>query len=137
MSKMKKIEAIIFAVLQDKEWHSLTELKNEIRLQDETLLQNENYLNVILSRLKNKKHQIELKGKGIYRMITENEEMKEIKTNKERVLSGWRNYYDTMIKNPKPNYDMSEEEFRQGKWLYELNREIEKTISLFPEYTKD
>lgn len=42
-----------------------------------------------------------------------------------------------MIKNPKPNYDMSEEEFRQGKWLYELNREIEKTISLFPEYTKD
>ena len=32
---------------------------------------------------------------------------------------------------------MSEEEFRQGKWLYELNREIEKTISLFPEYTKD
>ena len=127
MSKMKRIEAIIFSVLQDKEWHSLTELKNEIRLQDETLLQNENYLNVILSRLKNKKHQIELKGKGIYRMITENEEMKEIKIYKERILSDWRNYYDTM----------SEEEFRQGKWLYELNREIEKTISLFPEYTKD
>lgn len=70
-------------------------------------------------------------------MITENEEMKEIKIDKERILSDWRNYYDTMIKNPKPNYDMSEEEFRQGKWLYELNREIEKTISLFPEYTKD
>lgn len=69
-------------------------------------------------------------------MITENEEMKEIKIDKERILSDWRNYYDTMIKNPKPNYDMSEEEFRQGKWLYELNREIEKTISLFPEYTK-
>ena len=85
MSKMKRIEAIIFSVLQDKEWHSLTELKNEIRLQDETLLQNENYLNVILSRLKNKKHQIELKGKGIYRMITENEEMKEIKIDKERI----------------------------------------------------
>ena len=73
-------------------------IKNEIRLQDETLLQNENYLNVILSRLKNKKHQIELKGKGIYRMITENEEMKEIKIDKERILSDWRNYYDTMIK---------------------------------------
>ena len=70
-------------------------------------------------------------------MITENEEMKEIKIDKERILSDWRNYYDTMIKNPKPNYDMSEEEFRQGKWLYEINREIEKTISLFPEYTKD
>ena len=70
-------------------------------------------------------------------MITEIEEMKEIKIDKERILSDWRNYYDTMIKNPKPNYDMSEEEFRQGKWLYELNREIEKTISLFPEYTKD
>ena len=63
--------------------------------------------------------------------------MKELKIDKERILSDWRNYYDTMIKNPKPNYDMSEEEFRQGKWLYELNREIEKTISLFPEYTKD
>lgn len=63
MSKMKRIEAIIFSVLQDKEWHSLTELKNEIRLQDETLLQNENYLNVILSRLKNKNIRLNLRGR--------------------------------------------------------------------------
>lgn len=136
MSKMKRIETIIFAVLQDKEWHSLTELKKEIILQDATLLQNENYLNVILSRLKNEKHQIEPKGKGMYRMIEENEEMREIKMDKEKVLSGWKEYYNTMIKNPKPNYDMTEEEFRQGKWLYELNKEIERTISLFPEYEK-
>lgn len=136
MSKMKRIEAIIFEVLQDKEWHSLAEVKNEIRLRDETLLQDKNYLNVILSRLKNKKCQIESKGKGMYRMINANEEMEDGKLDKERVLVGWREYYNTIIKNPKPNYDMSEEEFRKGKWLYELNREIERTISLFPEYEK-
>lgn len=34
-------------------------------------------------------------------MITENEEMKEIKIDKERILSDWRNYYDTMIKKSK------------------------------------
>ena len=69
-------------------------------------------------------------------MINANEEMEDGKLDKERVLVGWREYYNTIIKNPKPTYDMSEEEFRQGKWLYELNREIERTISLFPEYEK-
>lgn len=51
MSKMKRIEAIIFQFYKIRNGTTYR-IKNEIRLQDETLLQNENYLNVILSRLK-------------------------------------------------------------------------------------
>ena len=76
MSKMSMIEEIIFNVLKDGEWHFIVEIREKILEQDITLLENKNFLSVVLNRLKTKKKLIESEGRGKYRMIQGNTEEK-------------------------------------------------------------
>ena len=134
MSKMSMIEEIIFNVLKDGEWHFIVEIKEKILEQDITLLENKNFLSVVLNRLKTKKKLIESEGRGKYRMIQGNtEEKKECRENscREKMLKCWRNYYNKTMSKYELSFDMSEEEFKEGKWLYELNKEMEKLIRSF------
>ena len=56
MSRMDQIEEAIFAVLKDNEIHSIKEIRKYMLEKNPELLQNKNYLNVILNRLvKNEK----------------------------------------------------------------------------------
>lgn len=48
--------------------------------------------------------------------------------NRANILKGWRQYYTRYINKYDISLEMSEEEFRNAKWLYELNKEIEKMI---------
>lgn len=134
MSKMSKIEEIIFNVLEDGEWHSIVEIREKVMEQDIALLENRNFLNVVLNRIKTKKNLIESEGRGKYRRIQENtEELKEYRKNnsREKMLKCWRNYYNKEMSKYELSFDMTEEQFKEGKWLYELNKEMEKLIKTF------
>lgn len=128
------IEEIIFNVLRDGEWHSIAEIREGILEQDIALLENKNFLNVVLNRIKTKKKLIESKERGKYRMIQENtEEKKEGRENsyREKMLRCWESYYNKVMSKYELSFDMSEEQFKEGKWLYELNKEMEKLIQSF------
>lgn len=128
MSKMSTVENIIFEVLRDGEWHSIDEIKEQILNQDPSLLENKNYLNVILNQLKTKKRSIESEGRGNYRkkVIKFEENML-----RNQMLNLWQDCYKKSMSKYQPSFDMTEEEFKEGKWVYELNKKIEELIISF------
>lgn len=128
MSKMSTVENIIFEVLRDGEWHSIDEIKERILNQDPSLLENKNYLNVILNQLKTKKRSIESEGRGNYRkkVIKFEENML-----RNQVLNIWQDCYKKSMSKYQLSFDMTEEEFKEGKWVYELNKKIEELIISF------
>ena len=134
MSKMSVIEEIIFEVLEDGEWHSIEEIKGKVLEHDKLLLENKNFLNVVLNRIKTKKKLIESEGRGKYKMIQRStEEPRDFRGNnsKEKMLLCWRNFYNKTMSKYELSYDMTEEQFKEGKWLYELNKEMENLIKSF------
>lgn len=131
MNKNKKIEMIIFEVLEDKEWHSVSEMKCRIKEIDETLLLKENYIYVILKRLEKQKKLLDAKGNGVYRMKEFTNEILEKKDCREKVLNSWKKCYNDIMNIHQLSYEMSEEEFKEGKWIYELNKKIEDVIGSF------
>lgn len=78
--------------------------------------------------MRKKKNMIEMKQKGVYRLRTnEKGGESELELN-EIMIERWRAFCRQYSKVKTPTYDMTEEEFRQGKQLYELNKEMEKLI---------
>lgn len=134
MNKMAKTEDIIINFLEDRNWHSISEIKSKILQVDDTLLENDNFIYVVLNNLKDKKGIIEAGGKGTYRIKkhntkeANNENATTDNTDRKRILKGWKKIYNTSINKYQVSLDMSEEEFRKAKWLHELNKEIEKLI---------
>lgn len=134
MSKMSVIEEIIFEVLEDGEWHSIEEIKGKVLEHDKLLLENKNFLNVVLNRIKTKKKLIESEGRGKYKMIQRStEEPRDPRGNnsREKMLLCWRNFYNKTMSKYELSFDMTEEQFKEGKWLYELNKEMEILIKSF------
>lgn len=134
MSKMSVIEEIIFEVLEDGEWHSIEEIKGKVLEHDKLLLENKNFLNVVLNRIKTKKKLIESEGRGKYKMIQRStEEPRDSRGNnsREKMLLCWRNFYNKTMSKYELSFDMTEEQFKEGKWLYELNKEMEILIKSF------
>ena len=136
MNMGHEITEIIYSVLADGEWHSLSELRCELQKRNSVFSNNENYLSVILSRLKNEENTIisDEKKRGWYRMsyITPgDDEKKQTKNYRMDVLNDWREFFSS--KKKVPNYEMTEEEFKEGQWFYKLNKKIEKLIISFEE----
>lgn len=134
MNKMATTQDIILELLSDNNLHSIKEIKAKIYEIDSSLLENDNFIYVVLNYLKNKKGLIESGKKGMYRKkkLTNQEIDLESKLkndeNRANILKGWRQYYTRYINKYDISLEMSEEEFRNAKWLYELNKEIEKMI---------
>lgn len=154
MSKMNCVESIIADVLRDGDWHMIGEMKAKIMEKNENLLENPNYLSVVLNRLKTRKRMIESNERGSYRLRSdkgeafshtdaENKDYKDETCKndntvyREKVLKCWRKCYNESIGMSSPNYEMTEQQFRNGKWLYELNREMEKLIISFNALEED
>ena len=83
--------------------------------------------------------------RGMYKMYTE--EMKKAEMNEKemdvdemireesitnKVLIEWNKVYDMLSKEYVLSYEMTEEEYRKGKLLYQLNKRIENVIKSFP-----
>ena len=148
MSKTGEIEKIVLKVLEDGFWHNVSEMKNEIRKVKCALLTDENILSVVLYQMKTKKNLIEMKERGTYRLkrtkdgakekndaihigaseSSQNEDANTSFSVSDDMLCAWRVFYKEYMKNGAPSYEMSDEEFRRGKWLYQLNKKIEELI---------
>lgn len=50
---------------------------------------------------------------------------------REKMLLCWRNFYNKTMSKYELSFDMTEEQFKEGKWLYELNKEMEILIKSF------
>ena len=130
MSKSAQIERIVMDILKDGEWHNVSEFKEEMQRCNPELLEVSNTLSSTLYQMRTKKHLIEKDKKGVYHMLTNDnvsEERSDINVNT-KMLNLWRKFYMENNPLPDPSYEMDEEEFREGKKIYELNRKIENFI---------
>ena len=94
---MDQIEEAIFAVLKDNEIHSIKEIRKYMLEKNPELLQNKNYLNVILNRLVKNEKMVVSEKRGEYRMLQNNMGQGEnggTDDLRQKVLMGWRNYYN-------------------------------------------
>lgn len=137
MSKMRDIEDTIYLVLSDDTWHYIDEMRQEIIKKDKSLLDNDNYLSVILYKLKEKTKSIinDVNRKGWYRMNNiekkNDEVMPKSDTYRNLILNDWKKFYISTRRCAEANYEMTDEQFKEGKWFYKLNQEIEKLIKTF------
>ena len=131
---MDQIEEAIFAVLKDNEIHSIKEIRKYMLEKNPELLQNKNYLNVILNRLVKNEKMVVSEKRGEYRMLQNNMGQGEnggTDDLRQKVLMGWRNYYNDVSCRYKLSYDMTDEQFREGKWLHDLNKKMEELIKTY------
>lgn len=137
MSKKERLEKVALEVLQDKKCHTVEEIKEYFLQKDPELLESSAFIYVGLNRMK-KCGIVENVKRGVYRMNTE--ENKELKKENGKDMVGslrreifieWENTYDIVAKEYQPSYDMTYEEFIKGKWLYQLNKQIENLINNF------
>ena len=112
-------------------------IKEYFLQKDPELLESSAFIYVGLNRMK-KCGIVENVKRGVYRMNTE--ENKELKKENGKDMVGslrreifieWENTYDIVAKEYQPSYDMTYEEFIKGKWLYQLNKQIENLINNF------
>lgn len=132
MSKMSEINKIILKVLSDGKHHSIAEIKQPIVATTILSEENLNLLYVTLNRLK-KEDVIESPKKGIYK-IKEKENMIGIfdaEKCREDLQDAWNASFEELMDSHQLSYTMSEQKFLEGKWLYSVNREIQKLISTF------
>jgi len=135
MSRMDKIEDAIFELLDDNEVHSLDEIRKYIAEKNSELLQNKNYLSVILHRLVKEERLTKTDKRGGYRML-QNDMGQGVQSGqgnlRQEVLAGWRKYYNDMLSHRcEVNIKMTEEQFKAAKWIYGLNQEMEDLIKKF------
>lgn len=128
MSKMQEIENIVLKVLQDKKKHAFEDIRERVEQENASLLDNKKYLSVVLNYMKDKKNLIDYVD-GMYKMKSEEKKME----NNIRIefLDAWREFYEESELRKELSYDMSEKEFRKGKWVYELNKKVEELINTF------
>ena len=133
MSKTAQIEKIVLTILADKEWHTITEFRNEMKRITPELLDVSNTLSSTLYQMRKKKHLIEKNKKGVYR-LAENENVMEEKKDisvKNEILDLWRKFYYENAPLLELSYEMDEEEFRRGKKMYDLNKKMENLIKSY------
>ena len=133
MSKMSQTEKIILDILSDNEWHTVKELKETIKKIDNNLLSNNNFIYVVLNRMKDVKKQIELGNVGEYRMNNyTSKTINEIENRgKEKMLNYWRKFVDENVKEQSINIDMTIDEFCEAKWMHEFIIKMEEFINNF------
>ncbi|HCW29441.1 MAG TPA: hypothetical protein DGH14_06155 [Roseburia sp.] len=133
MSKSFQIEQIILKTLEDNNEHSAAELKNIILNHDKSLLENSNLFYVILNRMAMVKKTIAKNKYGTYERIDKIPEdiRKELDMCREKVKAAWEKCYDSIMEDYNLSYDMSEQHFREGKQIYELNKKILETIQSY------
>ena len=130
---------IICSVLDDGKWHSIEEMRIEVEKKNVKFLSNKNYLSVILTGLKNDEKKIisDSRRKGWYRMknvtSVEDESVEQEKTCRTELLNEWKNFCESTGRKKTPSYEMTEEEFKKGRWFYRLNKKIENLIMNFEE----
>lgn len=129
---MSEINKIILKVLSDGKHHSITEIKQPIVAATILSEENLNLLYVTLNRLK-KEDVIESPKKGIYK-IKEKANMIGIfdaEKCREDLQDAWNDSFEKLMDSHQLSYTMSEQKFLEGKWLYSVNKEIQKLISTF------
>ena len=144
MSKMKRLEEGILEILEDEKCHSIGEIKSVFIKKDPEVLESPTLIYVVLNRM-TKKDIVKNIKRGMYKMYTE--EMKKAEMNEKemdvdemireesitnKVLIEWNKVYDMLSKEYVLSYEMTEEEYRKGKLLYQLNKRIENVIKSFP-----
>ena len=137
MSKKARLEQVTLEILQDKKCHTVEEIKEYFSQKDPELLESSAFIYVCLNRMK-KCGIVENVKRGVYRMNTEeNKELKKenckdmVGNLRREIFIEWENTYDIVAKEYPPSYDMTYEEFIKGKWLYQLNKQIENLIKNF------
>jgi len=136
MNKMSETKKIILNFLNDSCWHSVTEIKTAILNVNKDLLTDKNFIYVVLNDLKVKRGKIESNGTGMYRIkppvISSSTDLLSVdNSDRKKVINGWKHFYEKTINQYQLSLEMSEEEFRKAKWLYELNKEMENLILTF------
>lgn len=132
MSQMGKINKIILEMLSDGKPHSIGEIKQPVLAANILFEENLNLLYVTLNRLK-KEEVIESSKKGIYK-IKEKKNMIGIfdaEKCREDLQDTWNDSFEKLMDSYQLSYTMSEQKFMEGKWLYSVNKEIQKLISDF------
>lgn len=135
MNKTIQIENIILDILSDGEYHTITEFKQEIQKVNPELLIVPNSLSSVLYQMRIKKKQVDKQGRGLYILSSENKIIeKKNNDNKEvytHMLKLWREFYgqNNILKNA--SYEMNDEEFMEGKKMYELNKKIEALLKTY------
>mgnify|MGYP004454387149 CR=1 FL=1 len=131
---MDKIEEAVFELLDDNEEHSLDEIRKYIAEKSPELLQNKNYLSVILCRLVKEKKLTRTDKRGGYKML-QNNMVQVVKDGqgdlRQKVLADWKNYYSDIERKYKLSYEMTEEQFKAAKWLHGLSQEVMDLIKKF------
>jgi len=125
---MQEIENIVLKVLQDNESHAFEDIKESVKQENASLLERKKYLSVVLNYMKDKKNLIDYDN-GLYKLKSEEKKME----NNIRIefLTAWREFYEKSELKKELSYDMSEKEFRKGKWVHELNKKVEELIENF------
>lgn len=134
MSTFTELQTIILAVLDDGQWHQLTEIRETIAKTNQELLSTKSYVSVVLTTLK-KREIIKAEKGGKYCLIPnkEKEKKKHMEELKEKVredmIEKWREFYKSEF-NDTPNFEMSADEFIEGKLRHEINKKIEEMLMM-------
>lgn len=131
---MDKIEEAIFELMDDNEAHSLDEIRKYVAEKNPELLQNKNYLSVILHRLVKEERLTRTDKRGGYKML-QNNMVQVVKDGqgdlRQKVLADWKNYYSDIERKYKLSYEMTEEQFKAAKWFHGLSQEMVDLIKKF------
>lgn len=134
MTKMAKAQNIILSLLKDGNIHTVDEIRKEIEKDPDLCSTDSNFVHVVLNNLKSKKGKIRSAGIGLYQTVDDTvpaEITTKASSYRASILKAWSTFYNQNIDSFELSLDMSEEDFHNAKWLYELNKRIEKLIKTF------
>ena len=133
MSAFTELQTIILTVLEDGQWHQLAEIKETIEKTNRELLSTKSYVGVVLTTLK-KRGVIKAEKGGKYCLISNQEKEKEKhmeeinKKVRDEMIEKWREFYRSEF-NDIASFEMSEDEFIEGKLRHALNKKIENMLT--------
>lgn len=135
MSRSAKIEMLVLNILADGFQRNTAEIRKLIEDQDNLLLKNSNLFYVVLNRMVTVKKTVLKNEDGTYEIREKAQETirKERNMCIEKIKECWKKCYDSMMEDYNLSYDMSEQQFREGKCLYELNKKIVDMIQSYGE----
>ena len=133
MSRSAKIEMLVLDILADGLQWNTAEMRKIIDDRDSLLLKNSNLFYVVLNRMVTVKKTVLKNEDGTYEIREKAPETirKEMNMCKEKIKECWEKCYDSMMADYNLSYDMSEQQFREGKRLYELNKKIVDMIQSY------